>query len=176
MNWTRSDTRALFEAARDVPHITRGAVRVVRRHAAEDGLIERMARFERFCAATDPLPHAWGTSDCSILVADWVQENGHPDPAAHLRGTYGSEPECGALLARHGGLLPLFKTCMEERAGLRAILEPRFGAVAIIGSSHNEGRQWAAIWNGYRWMVKWGDATKARWTPFAARPLGMWAV
>lgn len=175
MNWTRHDTRALIEAAEDKPCISPGAVRVIRRHYAEPGLVERMARFEDFCDRTNALPLIWGQADCSLLIADWAIENGHADPAGHLRGAYDTEAGCRALLGARGGLLSVVGDCA-ARIGLHALHEPEFGAVAVIGSARNQDRQWAAIWNGRRWLVKWGDEASARWAPFAASPLGMWAV
>lgn len=175
MNWTRHDTRALIEAADDVPRITPGAVRVIRRHYAEDGLIERMARFERFINATNGLPSVWGETDCSLRIADWVAENGHPDPGAEWRGTYDSESTCRTLLERRGGLVGHIAACAAE-IGLKPIHEPEFGSIAVVGALSNPHRQWSAIWGGRRWMVLWGNEVSARWMPFAAKPLGIWAV
>jgi hypothetical protein len=48
-------------------------------------------------------PFAWGVCDCSLIIADWWRANHGVDPAAHLRGTYGDEAACEALLVREGG-------------------------------------------------------------------------
>lgn len=173
MNWTRHDTRALIEAAEDRPAMSAWAVRTIRRHHQEPGLVERMARLERFVLTCSP--HVWGQSDCTLAVADWVALNGHPDPGAEWRGTYDSEATCRALLARRGGLVSLIGACASE-IGLKPIHEPEFGCIAVVGSPHNPARQWAAIWQGFRWMVKWGDESRAQWMPFLARPLAMWRV
>lgn len=175
MNWTRHDTRTLIEAADDKPCMSIGAVRVVRRHHGEAGLIERMARLEDFCNRTNGSPLIWGQSDCSLLIADWAIDNGHDDPAADLRGAYDTETACRAVLEARGGLVAVVGECA-ARIGLRQLHEPEFGAVAVIGSASNPERQWAAIWNGRRWLVKWGDEASARWAPFAASSLGIWAV
>lgn len=175
MNWTRADTRALIEAAADRPCMSRGVVKVIRRHYAELGLVESMARLEDFCERTNATPLIWGQADCSLLVADWAIENGHVDSAVGLRGAYDSEPSCRALLAARGGLLAVMGACAAS-IGLTPLREPEFGAVAVIGSERNPDRQWGAIWNGARWLVKWGDEASARWTPFAACPLGIWRV
>lgn len=174
-NWTRHDTRALIEAADDVPCISTGVVRVIRRHYAEDGLVDRMARFEEFMDRTNGLPSVWGASDCSLRVADWVIENGHPDPGANWRGTYDSESSCAALLGARGDLIGHVTACAAS-IGLRPIPEPAFGAIAVVGSLSNPARQWSAIWGGRRWLIYWGNETGARWMPFAAAPLGIWAV
>lgn len=175
MNWTRADTRALIQAASEVPCMSRGVVTVIRQHYAEPGLVDRMARFEDFMDRTNGLPSIWGQSDCSLRIADWVVENGHADPAADWRGTYDSEGACRALLACRGGLIGHVATCAAE-IGLEPISEPAFGSIAVIGASNNSDRQWSAIWGGKRWMVLWGNEQSARWTPFAAKPLGIWAV
>lgn len=174
-NWTRHNTRALIEAAGEVPCDLRGAVRVIRRHYAEDGLVERMERLETFAARTNRLPLIWGQSDCSLLIADWAAANGHADAAADLRGAYATESECRTLLASRGGLVAVVSECARS-IGLASIHEPEFGAIGVVGSASRPDRQWAAIWGGARWMVKWGDETGARWTPFVAPCLGMWRV
>jgi len=175
MNWTRHDTRALIEAAADRPCVSRGAVKVIRRHYAEPGLVERMARLEDFCERTNRLPHIWGGPDCTLLLADWVVENGHPDPAAGWRGTYDSEASCKALLEPRGWLIGHVADCAEAVC-LSRLHEPEFGAIAVIGSRSNPDRQWGAIWNGARWLVKWGNEQAAPWTPMAAPSLGIWRV
>lgn len=176
MNWSRQDTRALIEAATDRPCISIGAVKTIRRHYAEIGLVERMARFERFVGETDATPHVWGVSDCSLLIADWAIANGLPDPASDLRATYSSEKECRALLASRGGLLAVVGACALS-IGLKPIQEPQFGAVAVIGSIERQERQWSAIWNGHRWMVRWVSADgRPMWSPFLAKPISIWKI
>lgn len=167
--------RVLWKGAEDRPVASRGAVLVLRRHYAESGLVERMARLEDFCERTNGLPLIWGQSDCSLLIADWAIENGHGDCAGELRLSYDSEASCRALLAGRGGLLAVVGRCAAT-IGLPVLHEPEFGAVAVIGSERNPDRQWCAIWNGARWLVKWGDTHSAKWTPFAAKPLGIWRI
>jgi hypothetical protein len=174
-NWTRADTRALIEAADERPCISVGVVRVIRRHHAEPGLVERMARLEDFCECTNSQPFVWGQSDCSLLIADWAVENGHPDPAASWRGSYSTEDSCRALIAERGDLRTVVAACALS-IGLQPLYEPEFGSIAVIGSETNPDRQWSAIWNGRRWLVKWASGDAARWTPFAAKPLGIWRI
>lgn len=173
MNWTRHDTRALIEAAEERPAMSAWVVKAIRRHHGEDGLIEKLARLETFTLSC--APHIWGQSDCSLDVADWVTLNGHSDPAADWRGIYDSEASCRALLERRGGLLAHVADCAAG-VGLSRLHEPELGCIAVIGSATNSDRQWAAIWQGFRWLVKWGDETGARWVPFAGKPLAMWRV
>lgn len=175
-NWTRHDTRALIEATAEKPCISIGAVKAIRRHHDEEGLVERMARFETFVGETDATPHVWGVSDCSLMVADWCVANSHPDPAAELRGRYRTEEQCRALLEGRGGLFAVVAVCAQV-AGLKPLHEPEFGCVAVIGSAVRQDRQWSAIWNGHKWMVRWLSADRRpMWAPFIAKPLGMWRV
>lgn len=175
MNWTRHDTRALIEAAAERPCVSIGVVKTIRRHHGEDGLVERIARLESFTDAS-AVPFVWGQSDCALLIADWAVANGHPDPAAHLRGTYDTEDACRSLLVAAGGLSAVVADCA-ARIGLKALHEPAFGAVGVIGSATNQARQWAGIWQGHRWMVRWlSPDGRPTWALFSARPLAMWAV
>jgi len=174
-NWTRHDTRALIEAAEERPRMSRKVVRIVRRHHGEDRLVERMALLEDFIRQTHARPFVWGASDCSLMVADWCVENGHGDPADAWRGTYATESECRALIAERGDLAAVVAGCASV-AGLKPIVEPEFGCVAVIGSPHRADRQWSAIWNGRRWVVRWLSAAGPMWSPFVAKPLGMWRV
>lgn len=173
MNWTRHETRVLIESATDRPAMSVWAVKAVRRHGHEPGIVERIARLERF--VLDASPHVWGLSDCSMVLADWAASNGHPDPGTGWRGTYDSEASCRALLERRGGLLNHIGICASV-VGLTQVLEPEFGCIAVIGSTRNPDRQWGAIWNGFRWLVKRGDESRGVWTGFSAPALGMWRV
>lgn len=175
-NWTRHDTRALIEAASDHPIITKHVVQTIRRHHHEPGLVERMARLEMFVLDTDCQPHVWGQADCSLAMADWAMANGYPDSANDLRGTYATEQECRALLAARGGLIATVAACA-DRLGLARLHEPEFGCIAVVGSPHNPDRQWSAIWNGHRWLIRSIEGPeRARWVPFAAKSLAMWRV
>src|SRR5690606_36183567 len=113
---------------------------------------ERIARLEDFALTCSP--HIWGQSDCSLVIADWAMANGYADSAAHLRGTYETEDECRALLAARGGLIPTVGQCA-SLLGLKPLHEPEFGCIAVVGSERNPDRQWAAIWQGFKWLVKW---------------------
>lgn len=175
MNITGLQIRAAIAEASDCPRVERGMLAVIRRHFHEDGIVERVARFQRFYAATKDLPWVWGQTDCSILVADWATANGFSDPAAHLRETYSTERGCGDVLQAGGGLLAVFGDCA-ARAGLTPLHEPQFGAVAVIGSATRLSRQWAAIWSGNRWLVRHSDKQLSAWVPFAAKPLAIWSV
>lgn len=48
-------------------------------------------------------PFAWGVNDCAMFCADWIHTATGVDPAAEFRGTYSSEAEADAVLARFLG-------------------------------------------------------------------------
>lgn len=116
-------------------------------------------------------PWAWGHVDCSMTLADWVVENGHPDPVAAWRGAYASEDEWRAIVDARGGLFPLVSDLC-ARAGLSPVAAPAYGAIAVIGSSHIADRQWAAIHDGAAWQVR----LESGFVAMTARPLGIWSV
>lgn len=127
------------------------------------------ADLEAFITAAASRAFTWGELDCSLWVADWIVANGHPDPAAQLRGTYATEAACAALLADAGGLEAL---CTDQftRIGLLPLTVPLAGAVGVIGGGRK--RQWSAIWHRNRWLVFMGGGL----VPFQARARAMWAV
>lgn len=96
-------------------------------------------------------PFAWGACDCSLIIADWWRLNHGVDPAAHLRGTYGSEAECDALLAREGGRLALVGK-LAARVGAVPTEDPRPGDFGVVAGGPIEDlpaimapdRKWAA--------------------------------
>jgi hypothetical protein len=177
MNLTGLEIRAAIKAASDKPRLEKGVLHVIGRHYHEDGIVERVARFQRFYAETIVKPFAWGTLDCSLSVGDWAVLNGHPDPASHLRGAYDSEATCRALIAARGGLVEVFRDC-SARANLKPLYEPRFGCAAVIGSARRLDRQWGAIWNGRRWMValEHKHTGLCFFSPITAKPLAMWGI
>lgn len=175
MQQSWQEIRSLWRAAEERPRASRGAITVLRRHFHEPRIIERMSAFEDFIEQTSRMPFVWGQSDCSLMVADWCSWCGHEDPAAALRGSYSDEADCRALIAEQGDLVAVVAACAAV-AGLKQILEPEFGCVAVIGSPHRPERQWAAIWNGARWAVWFGNAGRVQWESMTAKALGMWRV
>lgn len=87
--------------------------------------------------------YAIGTWDCAVFPADWVMNNGHPDPLADWRGQYATDDFGEA------GLIDLFADGADA-AGLAATDVPREGDVGIISLL---GRQAGAIFTGRRWAV-----------------------
>jgi len=80
-------------------------------------------------------PFVWGRCDCCLILADWWMAVHGVDPAADLRGAYGSEEECHALLAREGGVLRLVGR-LAGSVGAVPTTEPvpgDFGVVKVAG-------------------------------------------
>lgn len=169
------EIRRLWRAAEERPAVHRGVVAVLRKHFHEPDIVGRMAALEDFIRQTCRRQFRWGVSDCSLMVADWCVWVGRDDPAAALRSTYSDEASCRALVAARGDLAAVMTACAVS-IGLTQVREPEFGCVAVIGSPKRPERQWAAIWNGARWLVWWGNETKSQWAPFAGKPLVMWRV
>lgn len=97
---------------------------------------------------------AWqpGQVDCCMVLADWAAWLGHPDPSAHLRGTYDSDEGFRAIIASHGGVVSLVASCI-PRSGKR-IQHPSVGDIGVIGSPTNIHRQFGAIHDGNGWLVR----------------------
>ena len=169
--------RSLWRSAEERPRATRSALRVLRRHFHEEGIVERMAAFEDFIvqSSRSSVGFQWGISDCSLMVADWCMANGHDDPAAALRGTYHDEQQCRSLIDASGDLVDVVSACAAS-ARLKRINEPQFGCVAVVGSACRPDRQWAAIWNGARWAVWTVNGNRSEWQPMMAKALCMWRV
>lgn len=126
---------------------------------------------EGFLAAHAARPWAWGINDCSLILADWAIANGHPDAAAHLRGTYASKDECRAVVEAAGGLVALVGDCV-ARIDLRPIDRPEVGAIGVIGSRSDMHRQFGSIFDGIDWQWR----TASGFVGMKAAPLAIWAM
>lgn len=67
----------------------------------------------QFIEARREQPFAWGSNDCCLFGADWIQLCTGLDPAAVLRGTYDSALSGVRVLQKHGGLVGTIETHME---------------------------------------------------------------
>lgn len=130
-----------------------------------------MVDLDAFLAEKAALPWAWGAVDCCMVPADWAIANGHGDLMALDRGRYDDEAGALGVIVRRGGLFPMVSDGC-ARIGLAQVGEPARGVIAVIGSLLTPTRQWGAIWDGSRWLVR--DASG--FTPVTARALGMWSV
>ena len=73
----------------------------------------------------------WGVVDCSLFASDWVRMVTGKDPAEGLRGTYSTQDEARAVIAREGGFVPMVRERF-ERCGLADTFDPQDGDVGII--------------------------------------------
>ncbi|PSJ64511.1 DUF6950 family protein [Kumtagia ephedrae] len=113
-------------------------------------------------------PWAWSHVDCCMALADWSIALGSEDPAVDLRGSYADEPQCHAVMAAAGGLVPFGQRLV--RVGWRRAEMPSEGCVAVIGSATEATRQWGAIRHEGKWKVRMDEGFVA----FTAAPLAIW--
>lgn len=102
------------------------------------GVEERLAVFlQRYVGR----PFAWG-DDCGLFLADWWLECHGVDPAATLRGTYGTEQDKIALLEARGGILKVVSGCATAVGAKRTrqivpgcfgVIRPGIGAIRSTG-------------------------------------------
>jgi hypothetical protein len=130
-----------------------------------------MADLAAFLAENAALPWGWGSVDCCMVLADWAQANGHGDLLAQYRGAYDDEAGCLAIVVERGGVLPIVGDGC-ARVGLTVTESRTPGVIAVIGSLTSPTRQWGAIWDGSRWLVRGADG----FGPMTAPTLGMWSV
>ena len=112
-----------------------------------------------------------GQVDCCMFLASWAMWLGHADPAAHLRGAYDTEDGFRAIIEAAHGVVPVVGFCVLAIPG-QAVSIPARGAIGVIGSATNINRQWGAIFDGRRWLVR----SKTGVLSFSASPLAMWKI
>lgn len=113
-----------------------------------------MADLSRFLGEASARPFAWG-DDCLMWLADWLVEQGKPDPAADLRGRYATALGAQRIIRREGGV----GAFVERRAlsvGLAPTITPKAGDVGLVNGRSPDGREnWVgAICTGPRWAVR----------------------
>lgn len=119
-------------------------------------------------------PLAWGSHDCCTLAADAVQATTGTDPLADLRGTYSTEAEAAAVLARLGGL----RAAMCARFGepLPNVLLAQRGDLVLIAAGNTLAM---AVCTGHLAVAPGPDRLQR--IPMAAtrgdtRPLAAWRI
>ena len=125
------------------------------------------AQLQAFILAKSRERFAYGASDCGLLVADWWQWQHGIDPAAHLRGTYGTEDACAALLRGKGGLLRVVAR-IARAAGAKRVSEARqgcFGVVRYQGAHHG-----AVATSDKNWAIRGEGLVITR----LCRPVAIW--
>lgn len=112
-----------------------------------------------------------GKVDCCLIIAEWAQWLGYPDPVAHFRGAY--QPGQGQIdmLASHGGALPLIEAAALS-IGARPVEAPEAGDFGVVGSSTIITRQFGVIHDGAGWLTRAPDGFKR----ITARTLAAWRL
>lgn len=125
---------------------------------------------KRFLVSHSDRPWAPGNVDCCLVLADWAMELGHVDPADHLRGAYRDEEGFFAIIEKSGGVVPLVGSCV-EKLGV-PVDRPELGDIGVVGSPLNIRRQFGAIYDGSRWLVR----NRNGFLPLTARLLASWRL
>jgi hypothetical protein len=129
------------------------------------------AQLASFLDAYAQKPWQPGTVDCCLFLADWAMWLGHDDPATHLRGTYADDAGFESIISAAGGVAPVVAACAARIAG-RLVDRPHIGSIGVIGSPSISSRQWGAIFDGGRWIVRFRNSVGQ----LAARPLAIWDI
>ena len=112
-----------------------------------------------------------GRVDCCLIIAEWLIWLGYPDPAVHLRGTYGAGQGQADVLAAHGGASALIESCVMP-LGARRVTLPQCGDFGAVGSSSCLTRQFGVIHDGHGWLTR----TARGFHRLTARPLAIWRL
>jgi len=128
------------------------------------------ASLKAFHDANAREPWAPGKVDCCMVLADWAIWLGHIDPAEHMRGTYSDEAGFFEIIDMYGGLINL----VASRADLigERVTMPSLGAIGVVGSRNNIRRQFGAIHDGRRWLVR----TARGFDTVCAAQLAAWRI
>lgn len=91
-------------------------------------LAARQKRLKAHVARIAGKPCEWGVDDCTRWAADWVEQERGIDLKPPV---YAGEVEARALIARAGGLLPLWAGRL-ARAGIFETDLPAYGDVGLV--------------------------------------------
>lgn len=133
-------------------------------HLVEQTLGAFLAAQERKC--WDP-----ATLNCMLFPAAWAIWLGHRDPVEKWRGAFASEAEYLAIVKAAGGCVPLMAEAAARING-QPLSSPVCGSVGVVGSPTNLDRQFGAIFDGRRWLVRFTN----RIGSMSARPLAIWSI
>lgn len=121
-----------------------------------------------YLRAAGPEPFGWGTLDCVLFVAGWIEKTAGIDPAAPWREAYRSEAGAHRLIVNAGGFGALISDAM-ARAGLAETAAPLPGDVGVIETALGPTM---AIRSPLGWVCK----TPAGIACLAATPVKAWSV
>lgn len=130
----------------------------------------KAATLPAFLAANALEPWAPGDHiDCCLALAAWMIWLGYPDPATHLRGSYGRGQGQIDVLAANGGAVGLIEACV-ARHGVCRVGQPRLGDIGALGSARNITRQFGVLHDGRGWLTR----TPSGWKPLSGPTLAIW--
>ncbi|PDS97514.1 hypothetical protein CO659_12680 [Rhizobium sp. S9] len=124
-----------------------------------------------FLAAQERKSWDPATLNCMLFPAAWAIWIGYRDPVEKWRGAFRNEEEYLAIVRAAGGCVPLMAEAV-ARIGGRPLSVPVCGAVGVVGSPTNLDRQFGAIFDGCRWLVRFTN----RIGSMSARPLAIWSI
>lgn len=73
----------------------------------------------------------WGETDCTLILADWIEWVHGVDPAGPYRGAYHDAASCARLLRSRGGLRKHIGACAAP-LGIVETNEPMRGDIGIV--------------------------------------------
>lgn len=118
------------------------------------GLNGASKRLERYISAAEDKPWAPGVVDCCMFVSDWVELITGLDAGRFYRGIYSCDDGISKITTEMNGLVRIFETCAADM-GLHETFNPVVGDVGVIGSELNIQRQFGAIYDGSKWIVRY---------------------
>lgn len=137
-------------------------------------------RLHAFLESEKAKPFAWGTHDCCIFAANWIQALTGVDIAEDFRGKYSDEASCNALLAKLGYAdvdamitaqltvkwqFPVVHPNFAHRGDLIQVEQPTGSALCVVGlnGKHSHG----VSEKGLVRLRTYHDATRAWRIPYA---------
>jgi hypothetical protein len=112
-------------------------------------------------------------NDCITFLATWVQDQTGVDVARAFRGAYNDKAGAEAIIAAHGGLVPLVERQLSE-VSARRVQTPAPGDIGVIVApgGTSEQTQIGAICFG----PVWAFITPGRVVAKQAKCLAAWSV
>ena len=93
--------------------------------------LTRERRLAAYLSQSVRKPFAWGSHDCCLFVAGWIEAERGVDTAGGFRSRYRTELGAARLIRRAGGFLP-FLGRLAATAGLSRVDDPRPGDVGVV--------------------------------------------
>ena len=103
--------------------------------------------FERFVAARQAMPFAWGSNDCATFAADCVLAITGVDVALPALRTHSTELQAARLLKKHGGVAGIATAALGAPV---PVLTAQIGDVVLADAA---GHDMLAICNGSTLMA-----------------------